>query len=317
MASRLTAVAVEKARPSARRREVPDGGCRGLYLIVQPSGDKSWAVRFRFNGKPKKLTVGSWPAVTLEQARRDATAALLQLAHGVNPAAAKQEAIARARGAADALARDTVDTLVAQYIERHVRVKTRQKSQEATEHILRNIVLPAWQGRTVHDIKRRDVIELVESVALGDPPRPVQANRTLTTVSTFFNRLMARDLIAANPCAGVTKPAKEIARERVLDDAEIAALWNACEGLFYPYKDAVRLLLLTGQRRNEVGELRWSEIDTQTWTWTLPAERSKNKHSHTIPLSTQAREIIEAAPRISEFVFGRSGANHLTGPRPS
>jgi integrase len=128
---------------------------------------------------------------------------------------------------------------------------------------------------------------------------------------------MARDLIAANPCAGVTKPAKEIARERVLDDAEIAALWNACEGLFYPYKDAVRLLLLTGQRRNEVGELRWSEIDTQTWTWTLPAERSKNKHSHTIPLSTQAREIIEAAPRISEFVFGRSGANHLTGPRPS
>jgi integrase len=313
MPKRLTTIAVDKAKPSTARYEIPDGGCRGLYLVVQPSGAKSWGVRYRFHGKPQKLTLGgAWPVLTLEHARRDATAALLQLAHGVNPAAAKKAALADARKAIDALAHDTVANLAEQYLEKYVRVKTRPLSQAATERIFRRVVLPAWQGRSVHDIKRRDIIELAESVAFGQPPRPVLANRVLSALRHFFNWLASRDIVAASPCVGVAKPAAEKARERVLDDPEIAALWNACEGLGYPYGPAVRLLLLTGGRRSEVGGLRRDEIDTKTWMWTLPAARSKNKRAHNVPLSSQARAIVETAPRISEFVFGgRSGANQF------
>jgi hypothetical protein len=122
MSKRLTAVGVRNAQPfPGRRREIPDPGCPSLYLIVQPSGRKSWAVRYRHAGKPQKLTIGSWPRVSLEHARRDATAALLQLRQGADPAAAKNHA----RAAADLQARDTVANLATQYFEKHVRVRLR------------------------------------------------------------------------------------------------------------------------------------------------------------------------------------------------
>jgi len=317
MTKRLTTIAVAKAKPFERRREIPDPGCPSLYLIIQPSGAKSWAVRYRFNGKPKKLTVGSWPKVSLEQARNDATAALLQLKKDVDPAEAKKKAATAARTAADVLARDTVASLAAQYIEKYVRVKTRPLSQKQTESIFRRIVLPAWQGRTVHQIRRRDVIELIEDVAFGNSktePRPILANRALAAVRKFFNWLASRDVIAASPCVGVEAPGVEKKRERSLGDAEIVQLWNASGEIGYPYGLAIKLLLLTGQRRSEVGGMRWSEIDKKTWLWLLPAVRTKNRRVHTVPLSEQVREIIEASPVIagSDYVFGgRAGIKHF------
>src|SRR5262249_39444319 len=153
--------------------------------------------------------------------------------------------------------------------------------------IFNNIVLPAWRGRTIDSIRKRDVIDLVESVAARG--RGYRANRTLAALSKFFGWLVARDALAFSPVTGVERLHKEEASSRVLSDDELRRLWLACEfeGVF---GQAIRLLVLSGTRRGECGSLVWSEIDDcLDWRlWTLPAARAKNGREHVIPLSTQA-----------------------------
>jgi integrase len=181
-------------------------------------------------------------------------------------------------------------------------------------------VLPAWKGRTVHDITKRDVIDLIEGI---EQDRPVLANRVLAAVRKWFNWLAARDVIKASPCAGVVPPAKETARDRRLTDGEIKVLWAACGkgesdgggGIGEPFGSFVRLLLLTGQRRGEVAGMRRSELDLDKRLWVIPAGRSKNKRPHAVPLARQAVAIIEGIKRIekSDYVFTTTGNTGLGG----
>jgi integrase len=300
--ARLTAKSVENVKPGAARREVPDSGCRGLYLVVQPTGRKSWAVRYRYAGTPKKLTLDG--ALTLAAARKAATDALHELAQGRDPAALKFEARASAERATAARAADTVEQWVAHFIERHAKKKTRENSWRQAVHVFDDIVLPAWRGRIVHDIKRRDIIELIESVA---EDRPIMANRAHAHVSKFFNWLCERDVIAASPCAGVKRPSAENARDRILSDDEIKALWLACGDIGDPAGACIKVLLLTGQRRSEVAGMRRGEINGDVWT--LAPERTKNKQRHDVPLAAQALAIIEGMPAIAggDYVFTTSG----------
>src|SRR5262245_59304412 len=129
MAPKLTPITVEKAKAGSIRREVPDGGCAHLYLVVQPSGKKSWASRYRLAGRPQKLTLGEWPATSLAEARRLATAAIARVAKGEDPAAAKRQAKAEAADRDG----DTVAARAAQFIDQHARRKTRPQTAEATE----------------------------------------------------------------------------------------------------------------------------------------------------------------------------------------
>jgi integrase len=305
MAKALTAKSVENAKPAAIRREIPDAGCRGLYLVVQPTGRKAWAVRYRFEGTPRKLTLDG--ALTLAAARKAATDALHELERGNDPAALKFDAQAKAEKEAADRAGDTVDNLAARFIEKYAKRKTRKSSWRQTVHVFENIVLPAWRGRVVHDIARRDIRELVENVAVD---RPVMANRALAHVSKFFNWLCEQDIIAASPSVGVKPPASETARDRVLSDAEIKALWRACEGVGGAAGPAVKLMLLTGQRCGEVVGMKRSEINGDVWT--LPPERTKNKQRHEVPLSAQALSIIEELPAIDEdFIFTSSETRRL------
>jgi len=301
---RLTAKAIENLKPAAVRREIPDTGCRGLYAIIQPTGKKGWAVRYRFEGVSKKLTLDS--ALTLAAARQAATAALRELERGNDPAALKFEAQEAAEAASADRERDTVQRLADQFIEQYAKKKTRKNSWRQTEHVFHDIVLPAWPGRTVHDIARRDIRELVERVA---EDRPVMANRTLAVLSKFFNWLCQRDVIPASPCVGVARPAEEHARERVLDDAEIHRLWLACEAIGGAAGSCIKLLLLTGQRRGEIAHLKWDEVKGNLLE--LPGARMKGKQTHIVPLSTQAAAIIESLPRIGDYVFGESPVTHF------
>jgi integrase len=221
--ARLTAKFIENIKPAAARREIPDSGCRGLYLIVQPSGRRAWAVRYRYEGKTRKLTLDN---VGLADARRAATTALRELERGNDPAALKFDAEAQAKQAAADRAKDTVDSLAARFIERHAKRHTRPNSWRQTVHVFDDIVLPVWRGRSVHDIERRDVKELVEGVAVN---RPIMANRAAAVLSKFFNWCAEHDIIKASPSAGVKLPSKERARERVLSDDEIKALWLPAE----------------------------------------------------------------------------------------
>src|SRR5262249_928571 len=151
--------------------------------------------------------------------------------------------------------------------------------------------LPAWSGRVVHEIERRDVRELVEAVAQD---RPVMANRALAHLSKFFNWLCEQDVLKASPCAGVRPPAKEKARERVLSDDEIVALWRACDAVGGREGTVVKLLVLTGQRLGEVIGMCRTEINGDTWS--LSGERTKNKKAHSVPLSMQALALIDDVP---------------------
>src|SRR5262249_20264675 len=155
----LTDIAIQKLKPGAKRYEKPDSGARGLRVVVQPSGRKSFAVRYRnAAGRARKLTLPA--GITLAAARKLAADALLEVAQGRDPGSAKREA----RGDAAARGDDTVGRLAAQFIEKHAKRHPRPNSIRATEGAFRNIILPAWGRRTVHDIARRDVIDLLDGV---------------------------------------------------------------------------------------------------------------------------------------------------------
>jgi integrase len=267
---------------------------------VQPSGAKSWAIRYRHNGRPTKFTLGRGGALSLAEARKAAADARLALEKGIDPAAERRAAQADRKAEQQP---DTVEALVKQFITLHG-PKIRPATLRIYGSSLRRFVLPKWAKRPVHEIRRRDVIGLVEAIAID---RPVMANRTLGVLSKFFNWLVARDVIAASPVLGVEMPGVEKARDRVLDDEEITTVWRASanEGIVGA---AVRIMLLTGARRTEVSAMRWAEIDEETRTWVLPSERSKNGQAHVIPLSTTAWQILVALPRISDIhVFSTSG----------
>jgi integrase len=296
MARGLTAKAVENARPGASRREIPDGGCQGLYLIIQPSGAKSWAVRYRHSNKTRKLTLPGLPS--LGEARKAAVAALDDVARGIDPATKSRDQRAAIAQAEAERGRDTFEALAKQFMELHAARKTREATQAHYQRMLIGIAAPAWRGRTVHEIRRRDIVELLDDVA---STRPILANRTAAVLSVFFRWCLARDIIETSPCAGIRRPAPEFARDRVLSDDEIRDLWRVCDTLGDRIGPFVKVLLLTGQRRSEVAGMRLSEIDGDVWT--LPAERVKNKRLHAVPLSSQVVKIIEAIETVGDCVF--------------
>lgn len=305
MAKRLTDIAIRNFKPSAARREIPDGGCAGLYLILQPNGKRSWAVRYRHDRRPRKLTLGSLPPIMLAEARKLAAGALHEVGHGIDPAAAKRENKHAAKQAAAKCAADTVERLVELFLD-YNRQRVRSGTQRQTESILRREVLPQWRGRLVTDIGRKDVKELTRSIA---DTRPTLANRTQSYLSKFFKWLVNEDYIAANPAAGIERPGRENIRERALSDAELQRLWAALDQLPAPFGDIYRLLLLSGARRQEVADMQWDELDPQQQLWTLPAARSKSKKPVIFPLGPMAWEILASQPQVSEYVFGcpRSG----------
>jgi integrase len=296
----LTAKTIEalKAHPT-KRREVPDAALPGLYLVIQPSGAKSWALRYRLAGRPAKLTLGRWPMMGLAEARAAATEALDMLAKGRDPAAEKR-ATKAARLEAQLAERDKVKTLVAQFDQRHL---ASIKSGRAVRARLDRYVLPVWGERDVHSITRRDVIDLLESIRDGG--HAVTANRARNHLTTFFNWCVERDILTASPMQGVRAVAKEQARERVLSDDEIRWFWRACEAEGSPWGGLAKVLLLTGQRLSEVAGMTEAEVAGDVWR--LPGARVKNGRAHDVPLSEAVRAILAALERPNGIFFTTDG----------
>jgi integrase len=299
---------VESVRPKTVRTEYPDAGCPGLYLVVQPSGTRSWAFRFRHNGVNGKRTLGRAgdDGLSLAAARAAAAAHRHRLDQGADVTAVTS-VTPKAEGGGD-----KIETAFASFLELHAYRKTRPATAWATERTFNNVILPEWRGRTIGEIRKRDVIDLVEGIAASG--RGYLANRTLGTLSKFFNWLVARDALPFSPVVGVERPHQETVRDRVLSDAELRALWLASEA-DGPFGQALKVLVLTGQRRNEVSQMRWSEIDAEHRVWTLPGARSKNRRPHQVPLVPQVWDIINVTPRIvgCDFVFTANGKKPVTG----
>ena len=300
----LTVNGVERAEPKEARYERPDAGLPGFYLIVQPTGAKSFAVRYRAAGKPKKLTIGSYPQLTLEAARKLARDAFADLARGKDPA---QEKAARKHSTG---LPETVDDLAKLFLERHAKVNTREGSWRKTESILNRDVLPKWKGRRLDSLHRRDVIALLGGIAAE---RPISANSTLAVLRKMFNWSVEQVLLENSPCFQVKAPRPKVSRDRVLTDDELRAVWQAAERLEAPFGPYLQMLTLTLQRRNEVSGMRWSELDLKAKTWTLPENRTKNKQEHIVPLPNAAMAILETLPRGTDLVFTTTGRAPIAG----
>ena len=144
--------------------------------------------------------------------------------------------------------------------------------------------------------------------------RGLTANRVLAAIRKLFSWAIQRGIVAASPVAGVTPPVAEKARDRILTGDEILQFWKATTELGYPFGDLAKMLLLTGQRRNEVAQMTWGELDLDRALWTLPGERTKNRKPHEVPLSDAAMGIIAAMPRIQTaggFVFTSNGRTRI------
>ncbi len=301
MARALTVKSVESVAPGNDRREIPDGYLRGLYLVVQPSGTKSWAVRYRHDGRPRKYTIGGYPVFDLKAAREAGSKALRAAAEGRDPASTEKRTA------------DSVEAVVTQFIERHLKRGYRPGPLKEAERYLRLHVLGNWRDRKVGEITRSDVRRMLERIV--DDGKPITANRVHGIVRRLFNWCVEQELTAASPCVGLRPPAgKETPRDRVLSDVELRQAWQAAETLGAPFGSMVQLLVLTGQRRSEVAHMQRSEIDAEKRLWTLPRERVKNNRRHEVPLSPQAVAIIQRAPHTSDtFVFSLNGTAPIKG----
>jgi integrase len=312
MAKTLTVPSIERLKPDpAKRREIPDSLLVGLYLVIQPSGARSWAVRYRHGGKPRKLTLGAYPALDLGTARERARQALQAVAAGRDPGTEKAEANRRAMDAAGD--HDLLSTQLDRFYERHVKPNNTARTAAEVMRALDKDVRSAWGERRVQDITRRDVIKLLDDIV--DRGKPIAANRALAYMRRFFNWLIERSVLETSPCDRVKAPASEQDRDRALIDDKLRWLWNATERLGYPFGPFVRLLLLTGQRRDEVAKARFREFPHRA-LWQIPKERTKNGIAHDVPLSTAAQEVIAALPRIAGragLLFTTSGETAISG----
>jgi integrase len=308
MAAALTVKSLENLKPGPVRREVPDGLLPGLYFVIQPSGKSSWACRYRAGGRTRKLTIGAYPAISLKKARELAREAIGKVAEGSDPGAEKKAAKAPVAVPVG----DLVEIVAAKFLAQYVRRNLKPSTIGEVDRILNKRLIPAWRGRRLSEIRRADVHDLLDAVV--EERGPIAANRTLSWFRRLCSWAIERGLIETNPCAGIKLPAAETARDRILSDAELKAAWQAADGLEQPYSEFIKLLILTGQRRSEVAEMRWSEIDLDAKLLTLPKERAKNHRQHEIPLSDSAAALLRGLPRIAEsgVVFTLNGSNAIT-----
>ncbi len=287
---RLTAAAVERIKPpSTGRVEYFDAMLPAFGLRVTERGHKSWIVFFRVGGRQRRLTLGSYPALTLADARKGARDALRQAAEGIDPADDRKRR--KAERSSNKFA-----AVAADFVEKHA--KRRNRSWAQTDRLIKKELLPAWGQRPIASIARRDMLDLLDQII--DRGSPALANKVLGTAKTLFYWALDRDIIDANPIARIKPPAPVVRRERTLNDDEILALWSAWEKMEHPHGRFLQMLLVTAQRRSEVANMRWKDVNVENQLWTIPAEFNKSGRTHEVPLSPFAVEIIQGLPRTHE-----------------
>ncbi len=313
MSKRLTAATVEHLKPDPKGRlELPDEAVRGLYFVIQPTGAKSWAFRYRAAGRPTKLTLGAYPALGLGEARAAAKVAREAVDRGKDPAGAKSEMRRRRKEGSAAIG--SVQRVYEQFIKKRIEggsKPNKPRSAEETKRIFTKRVLPVWGERQIRDITKRDVRELVERIE--EEGAPIAAKPHTHRHQDTLQLGGKAEELDANPASGVDPVAKERVRDRVLSDEEIAAFWHATKDLGPPLGSMMRILLLTGQRRSEVADMRDDEINDGVWV--IPGSRTKNSRPNALPLPTAVMKELEAVPRIGDdgWVFSTTGKTPVSG----
>jgi integrase len=347
MAKTMTAAAVKNYRAGEGRREIPDGGCPALYLVIQASGYRSWAMRFRRpNGKPGKLTLGpvdlsgkeaeSEPVLdsplSLASARRLAADIHRQRAMGRDVIADYDTSRRREKSERESRAKSTFASAARDFIEQYASKKTRRWRE--TARLLGLAYPPAggeptrikgglcdrWNHKPIVEIDGHDIHSVIDetrrSGAPGlerrsDGPTDARARVMLSCLSKMFGWLVQHRRVSQNPCKDVHRPEASRARDRVLTDTEIVKFWRATNAERKELSALLRLLLLTGCRLNEVAGMTRTELNEEGATWNIPGARTKNKRPHVVPLAPLARKMV--GTESEGLVFTTTGRSPISG----
>jgi len=308
-----------------------DSVCKGLGFRASYDGGRSWRVKYRapndFDArgerKQRVITIGKYPGMGLAEATDEYDEIIKQVRHNKDPQKEKMEA---KRDSAIKLGPDplTVAEGIARYVEDHVRRKNKpHKRADGTTHfererVFEKYVTPYIGGMRLDEIKRKDVMTMRRRIDKAHGA--TQADRAVEALRSAFNWLHDKELGEDVLIFRFKAEAEKRVRDRVLEHPEIEALWNDLDkehqaGKKKIFASIVKILLLTGQRREEVAGMRWSELDLDGLKWNLPPERTKNKLPHTVPLSDAVLEIIQNQERIegSDLVFSFNGVTSFTG----
>ena len=310
MRQKLTKRVVDAAPPGTF---VWDAEVAGFGLKVTTAGKRVYVLQYRLGGrgsKTRRFTIGVHGGeMTVDEARDEAIKLRAQI-RGSGGVRVDPQATKRAAEKAEAEARTFSQAADAWLT--HVEKNRRASTAKEWRRIMERDVLPAWGKRAVKNITRADVRALVEGI--GERGAAIQANRTLSRLTTLFNWAVQKEMIAASPAAGIKLDVEETERDRILSDDEIRWFWTGCDKLGWPFGPLFKLLLLTAQRRDEVGGLGWRHLDADMTIWKLPRELAKNDQGHDVPLAPQARHILQSVPRMSEtLVFTTNGRTPVSG----
>jgi integrase len=298
---RLTALGVERLKsPKAGRLEIFDALLPGLGLRVTDKGRKTFFVMTMVGTgeavrdgdgnivagrRLKRITLQpTWPALTLDQAREQARAVLHRVAKGEDPDAPKPAPV------------PTWRQYVEGYLQRHKGSLGASTLADLTSKLAQ---MSRWDHLPLDAIRRADVLAFVEDTAVR---APIHANRQLAAIKTLYNDAVRRGVVEANPAAPLKPPSREVARDRALSDMELGWFWTATERLDWAYRGALRMLLLTGQRRGMVQHMTWDELDLERRTWTVRAAKMKTGKVHEIALNDLAMEVLTEARPITSGV---------------
>lgn len=298
----LTELGVRKLTAKGGQRvEIWDEKIPGFGLRVAPSGTKSFVIMYYAAGRKRRLTLGRYPVLSLVDARRRALETLVKVASGSDPKGGEPASTLRYR----------FTDMVGEFVEAHCARHNRENHARETERILRSRFADAWSNRDIREIAKADVLKILDGAVRAGTPSA--ANHALAAIRKFYSWAVERGLVDANPCAGISRPASAVARERVLSSQELLAVWKGCEANPTPFAQIVQLLMLTAQRRGEVVGMRWSEIDWRAQSWSIPASRTKSNRAQVVPLSTLATSVLNAVSRINdELVFPARGNEDTT-----
>jgi integrase len=307
--SKLTQRSVEAVicPPGKKDALLFDRELRGFGLRVTTSGGKTFLAQYRTAGTKRRVALGPFGALTVEQARKAAQVVLGEAAKGGDPFADRKAKMQAAR-AAKAESEYTFRTMVKAWSDAREGDRRPSYLREAVACLTRN--LPMWRDRAAGSITLAEAVRALDTIKARKGT--VTANRTLAYARAAYGWAVKRQHLMLNPLRGIERPGREKARERVLNAEELGAIWRACSILGPTLSGFTRTLMLTMQRRAEVAAMRWSELDNTAdpTVWTLAAEQSKNGRPHVVHLSEPVRAIVRAMPRLNgnPFVFaGRAG----------
>jgi integrase len=281
---RFTVRWLEAVKPPATDRvEYWDGTISGFGLRVTDRGRMTWVLLYRHEGRKRRYTLGTYPALSLADAREAADEALVAVAKGRDPATEKKAARVA----------ETFGELFDQYLENYA--KPRKKSWKEDERAFKRDLLPRFRHRKAVSITRKELRDLLRDIV--NRGAPVLANRTMEMVRRMYHWALEEEILEVNPFTAMKPPGEERRRDRVLSDEEIKQVWQALDGEPARIAARFRLQLLTGQRPGEVRQMRWSDVDAESGWWIIPNELTKNGRAHRVPLTHSAIAILEELHR--------------------